>query len=71
MENNSLHPLHCALIYYFDIEIYRTESFGVQNDDMINSLGQTPQPVEASELGRNFEANFSTSLFFEVPLCLV
>ena len=68
MENNSLHPLHCTFI--FDIEIYRTESFGVQNDDMINSLGQTPQLVEASELGGNFEANFFTSLFFEVPLCL-
>ena len=69
MENNSLHPLHCALI--FDIEIYRTKSFGVQNDDMINSLALTPQPVEASELGGNFEAKFFTSLFFEVPLCLV
>ena len=69
MENNSLHPLHCTLI--FDIEIYRTESFRVQNDDMINSLGHSPWPVEASELGGNFEANFFTSLFFEVPLCQV
>ena len=40
VENKSLHPLHCTLI--FDIEIYRTESFGVQNDDMINSLGHSP-----------------------------
>ena len=65
MENNSLHPLHYTLI--FDIEIYRTESIGVQNDDMINSLGHSPQPVGASELGGNFEANFLPHCFLKFP----